>query len=221
METNLQKLNKPFNTRYKKLYDLQEKLLNELKTYSFDLSCREITDAIIARMDAFWLFAVKNKELLKRNTNAPADDFFTETVLLFFKAYFEQRYGDQILVYSEKNIAPKGNIPPIIKPDISILSKSGDPLAVVELKVNDAWKRNDIYTHLQNRKSDIKNINKNCFFGVISYWKFKHPYEGSENLNIIALREFLNAKTHEHRTLGQKVETILGEIDKVIEKSLA
>lgn len=224
MKAPLKELSKRFNAHYKQLYDLQEQQLNNMKAYSFDLSEREITDAIIARMDAFWFFATKNKALLGRNANAPAADFFTETVLLFFKAYFEQRYGNQIQVCSEKNIAPKGNIPKIIKPDISILSKSGEPLAVVELKVNDAWKRTDIYRHLSDRKANIQTINQNCFFGVISFWKFKDQKDSNidrnerkKDLNIVELKEFKSANKLNHVALDEKVETLIQQIDEIVE----
>lgn len=65
MEKTLLGIDSEFTTQYKGLLDIQRNIFEQLKHYQFDLSITEITDAIIARMDAFWFFNVNNnKEIL-------------------------------------------------------------------------------------------------------------------------------------------------------------
>jgi len=116
------------------------------------------------RMDSFWWFHYNNsKQLLKRKVNYRADDYFTETCLLFFKGYFEQK---GYLVDSEAKL-----LKPNIRPDITI-SKGDKTVAVIELKVSDGWKGKTIMQHLNDREKNIKNLVPDCYFGVIAYWDF-------------------------------------------------
>ena len=91
MENYLLNIDSAFTKQYRELLETQRSIFLLLKDYPFDLSKTEITDAIIARMDAFWHFNGQNKDLIERKTISTAADFFTETCLLFLKSYFEQK----------------------------------------------------------------------------------------------------------------------------------
>lgn len=201
-----------FNKQYKGLLDIQQTIYNELQTYPFDLEKDEITEAVINRMDAFWHFHWNNKELLGRKRNIIAAEFFTETCLLFFRAYYHKK--NDLTVSSEKNIIQekKG-----IYPDISIW-RGEDLLAVIELKISDGYNR-DMMNHLIERKRKIVEVKKELkFFGVISFWRFSN--DSPFGIPIIALKDHINKevenKTYNHPRTGEKVENLMKQINTVI-----
>ncbi len=158
--------------KYKSLLQVQYSIFEKLKSYTFDLSKTEITDAIIERMDAFWHFNINNKELLERRTNSVAADFFTETCLLFIKAYFENKHNGIYKVYSEEQIkTDPNNKRKHIKPDISI-KKNNKLVAAIEIKISNSFKRKSIDAHLKDRELQIKTFYPNAYFGVIAFWNF-------------------------------------------------
>jgi len=166
IEKNLLTIDSDFTNHYSSLLDVQKGIIDTLKNYPFDLSKTEITDAIIARMDAFWGFHINNsKVLLDRQTNVVAADFFTETCLLFIKLYFNGRYK----VKSEVNINT-GN-KNSIKPDITIW-KEDKLVAVIEIKVNNGYKGKNIMEHLIEREKQIIDLYPNTYFSVIAFWNF-------------------------------------------------
>lgn len=194
MEPTLAKLNGAFNAHYCELLKLQKDLYENLCRYSFDLSKREITDAIIERMNAFWYFGVNNnKEVLHRGVNPIAADFFTETVLLFLKAYFESKYADKVQVCSEVRLwGETDNSKSYILPDICMRKKTGEVMAVLELKVNEGWKSQTMRKHLSDRKAKIKELYPNSFFCVIAFFDFDKDGLIKKDLenNYIALEDF-------------------------------
>ena len=64
IEKNLLTIDSDFTNHYSSLLDVQKGIIDTLKNYPFDLSKTEITDAIIARMDAFWGFHINNSKVL-------------------------------------------------------------------------------------------------------------------------------------------------------------
>jgi len=203
---NLLEIDSQFTNQYQGLFDIQKNIIGQLKEYTFDLNKTEITDAIINRMDAFWYFHVRNnKELLERKTNTVAADFFTETCLLFIKLYFNNRFD----VKSEGNIRVI-NKKKSIRPDISIW-KNEQLLGVIELKVNDGWKRKEMHSHLTEREKQIKEIHPNTFFGVIAFWNFFDTTTDEWNNKYIGLKEFDNKNNPK---TGGLVENLLKSIEK-------
>lgn len=212
METNLLTIDSAFTSQYKTLLETQRSIFELLKTYSFDLSKTEITDAIISRMDAFWYFNVNNnKNILNRKTNTTAADFFTETCLLFFKSYFENKHGLKVL--SEKNI----NRGLVIKPDISIWDKEETKIiAVIELKISDGWKGKTMIRHLEEREEQIEKLHSKAFFGVIAFWNFFDEDIKGWNTKYFGLLEF--GRDNNHRRTGASIEHLIKEIEKSIKE---
>jgi hypothetical protein len=159
------------NQRYVGMLETQKSIFEQLKTYPFDLSKREMTDAILHRMDSNWVFNDGNNKFLGRNKKPSSADFFTETCLFFIKAYLEG-LGGNYQVRSEKtvNIVKSRNI---VKPDISIWK--GDSLVgVIELKTQNDWFRNTWEEHLKGRETQVKMASNTpgLFFAVIAHVNF-------------------------------------------------
>lgn len=205
MKNDLISINSAFVNQYKGLLGIQSDIISQLKEYSFDLSKLEITEAIIERMDGFWYFHVNNnKDLLGRNANTIAADFFTETCLLFVKLYFNGRY----VVKSEANI-DKGNRKSI-RPDISIW-KDDKLMAVLEIKVSNGWKSKNMMEHLKEREIQLKGLYPNIFFGVIAYWNFFDMEAKDWNKKYIGLKTF--DEKNQHPRTDASIEKILSQME--------
>lgn len=198
-----------FCNQYKELLDKQKKIFHDLIDYTYDLSKDEITQAIVQRMNSFWYFHVNNnKNLLNREVNTNAADFFTETCLFFVKAFF---YNYEVDVFSEKNIL-KGKSKKRLRPDISIW-KNDELIAVIELKVSDGWNRKNMLNHLEERRKSIQAIWPNAYFGAISYWSFS-------NIDEILYPDYIGFFIHKgekggHLPTGKTIELVLDRILKV------
>jgi len=212
MESDLKTIDNAFIAHYRKLIDIQKDVFNECKEYNFNLNSIEITQAVHDRMSAFWDFHVGNaKQILDRKINTGGSDFFTETCLLFLKAYFEQKYD--VIVTSEKSILKKGNS---LRPDISIWTKDYEEvLAVIELKINNGWKGKNIMTHLQEREENIKHYYPNSYFGVIAFWNFFEINSDWKN-KYVGLYKYDRHDRHE-KTNGY-VEDIMKNIELTIQQ---
>ncbi|WP_312332843.1 hypothetical protein [Sphingobacterium sp.] len=211
MNKDLVGLDRAFTNHYKELLDIQRVLYEQYKEYDFDLNKTEITEAVCQRMMAFWHFHYNNThELLIRNVTTPAADFFTETCMLFFKVFFEQRYSCR--VRSEKSIVKNKNA---VRPDLSIWNSDETKLlAAIELKVNDGWKRKDMETHLVDRESIVKYHYPNAYFGVISFWNFFNTEDHNWRVRNVGLVTYDQNNSHP-RTDGL-IEDIMKEIEKQI-----
>ncbi|MBC9812895.1 hypothetical protein H9Y05_10475 [Crocinitomicaceae bacterium CZZ-1] len=208
---NLTEIDDQFTKQYKELLDIQYNIKAQLNTYSFDLNKNEITEAVLNRMGAFWHFNVNNnKDILDRKTNTTAADFFTETCLLFIKSYFENKHGLQVT--SEKSLVRSRNS---IRPDISIW-RGEEVVAVIELKVNDGWKRKNMMEHLANREQQIKNCAPNAYFGVVSFWNFFEKKAPEWNKKYVGLLEWDEKSEKKHPPTGGLVENILKEIENIL-----
>lgn len=211
MKQNLTELDHKFSNHFKQLFEIQRELIEKYKSYEFDLDKTEITRAIHNRMSAFWYFNVHNtKELLRANITPPASDFFTQTCMLFFKVYFEQRY--EVLVCSEKSIVPGKKL---VRPDITIWSKNEVKLlASIELKVNNGWKKKEIKAHLEEREKKVKDASDGAYFGVIAFWNFFEKVEPEWKNKYVGLYEFNDNKNHPET--GAYVEDIMKQIEQNI-----
>lgn len=206
MSKNLLEIDSTFAQHYRTLIDIQRSIIKELKDYTFNLSNEEITDAVIERMYAFWHFNVtNNKEILHRNINTTAADFFTETCLLFFKAYFEK--NENFEVCSEKTIGYKTNV----RPDISIWNKN-ELIAVIELKVSNGWKGKSMLPHLYEREEQIKRIAPNAYFGVLAFWNFFDITGKNWNSKYFGLLNF--DESNKHLRTDSSIEKLILEINK-------
>lgn len=208
MGHSLKEIDEMFNNQYKGLLSIQEQVFKQLENYPFDLAGNEITQAVVDRMDSFWWFLYNNsKHLLKRKVNYKADDYFTETCLLFFKGYFEQK---GYLVESETKLNAN------IQPDITI--KKGDEIvAVIELKVSNGWKGKTMMEHLQEREASIIRIIPNCYFGVIAYWNFFSTKEYGWGKKYIGIKTF-NEKGN-HPMTETRIEDLIIDIEKHLKKN--
>lgn len=207
MNPNLLEIDKTFTEQYRSLLEIQKSVKAQLSTYNFDLEKTEITDAIINRMDAFWYFNFNNnKELLNRNVNTTAADFFTETCLLFLKAYFEQKMGYKVC--SEEVIAQN----PVIRPDITIW-KNEQLIAVIELKVSNGWKGKFILPHLEEREKIIKANHPTVYFGVLAFWNFFDTKNENWNTKYFGLR---NIEKNNHFRTDARVEAMIRMVNEVI-----
>ncbi|WP_313184169.1 hypothetical protein [Sphingobacterium siyangense] len=213
MTNNLKLIDDVFITHYRKLLEIQRNVFNECREYNFDLNSNEITQAIHDRMSAFWDFHVYNaKQILDRKINTGGADFFTETCLLFLKAYFEQKYN--VIVTSEKSLLKKGNS---MRPDISIWTADYEEvLAVVELKVNDGWKGKNIMAHLRDREEKIKILYPNSYFGVIAFWNF---FDESD-LNLDWRNKYVGLYRYDRHDRHEKTNGYVEDIMKSIELTL-
>ncbi|MDR2270378.1 MAG: hypothetical protein LBF27_05665 [Sphingobacterium sp.] len=218
MKSDLKAIDDAFIVHYRKLLEIQKNVFRECKGYKFDLDSHEITQAVHDRMSAFWDFHVYNaKQILDRRINTGGADFFTETCLLFLKAYFEQKYN--VIVTSEKSLLKKGNS---MRPDISIWTEGyGEVLAVIELKVNDGWKGKNIMAHLKDREDKIKALYPNSFFGVIAFWNFFD----TNDLNIDWRTKYVGLYRYDrydrHEKTNGYVEDIMKNIELVLPQNLA
>jgi len=218
MKSNLKAIDDAFIVHYRKLLEIQKNVFQECKEYNFDLDRHEITQAVHDRMSAFWDFHVYNaKQILDRRINTGGADFFTETCLLFLKAYFEQKYN--VIVTSEKSLLKRGNS---MRPDISIWTEGyGEVLAVIELKVNDGWKGKNIMTHLKDREDKIKALYPNSFFGVIAFWNFFD----TSTLNIDWRTKYVGLYRYDrydrHEKTNGYIEDIMKNIELVLPQNLA
>lgn len=212
MQNKLIELDRTFSDHFKRLFEIQKELLDIYNGYSFDLDSDEITESIHDRMQAFWYFNVHNTHLLlKGNITPSASDFFTQTCMLFFKAYFENRY--KVKVCSERNIS-KGK--KIIRPDISIWNeKENNVIAVIELKVNDGWKRSSMLDHLFERRRLIISEYPSASFHVIAFWDFPNSPIRESSTNYIGLYEFCDKG--EHKKTSDYVEHTMKSIEKAVE----
>lgn len=198
-----------FCNQYKELLDIQKKIFKDLIDYHYDLSKDEITQAIVQRMNSFWYFHVKNnKDLLHREVNTTAADFFTETCLFFVKAFFHKH---KLEVFSERNIL-KEKSKKSLRPYISIW-KNDELIAVIELKVSDGWNRKNMLNHLEERKKSIQAIWPNAYFGAISYWSFS-------NIDEILYPDYIGFFIHKgekggHLPTGKTIELLLDRILKL------
>lgn len=203
MGKNLERIDSVFVDQYKGLLAIQQSIFDQLKHYSFDLSKDEVTNAVISRMDAFWYFNVNNnKNILDRKINTTAADFFTETVMLFMKAYFEQK---GLKVVSEATL-PNSRI----RPDISIL-KDEKVIAVVELKVSDGYKRKNMHFHLVEREHKIKSLVPDCYFGVLAFWNFFDV-----NLEGVGRKYFGLLQYDNHQRTPWSIEMLIEQINKTV-----
>lgn len=208
MKNDLVKLDTAFTDHYRKLLEIQKDLYEQYKMYIFDLNKTEITEAVCQRMTAFWHFNYNNThELLARNVTTSAADFFTETCMLFFKVYFEQRYS--CIVRSEKSIVKSKKA---IRPDLSIWNSDETKLlAVIELKVNDGWKRKAMEAHLTERDNTIKSHFPNAYFGVISFWNFFNTEDNNWRTKYVGLQTY--DKTNSHPRTDGLIEDIMKQIE--------
>lgn len=206
MGNKLKEIDEIFNNQYKGLLSIQEQVFKQLENYSFDLAGNEITQAVVDRMDSFWWFHYNNsKHLLKRKVNYKADDYFTETCLLFLKGYFEQK---GYLVESEAKLLSAN-----IQPDITI--KKGERIvAVIELKVSNGWKGKTMMEHLQAREVSIKEHVPNCYFGVIAFWDFFPRDQSGRGTKYIGIKTF-NEKEN-HPMTQTRIEDLIIDIEKHI-----
>ncbi len=206
MKPGLVEIDSAFVNQYKNLLNIQQLINYQLSKYPFDLNKTEITDAIIARMDAFWFFNVNNnKEILDRKINTTSADFFTETCLLFLKSYFGQK---NLSVFSEKILAKSR-----IRPDISIWHKE-ELIAVIELKVSDGWKRKNIIPHIIEREQEVKKLYPHCFFGVLVFWNFFNISVDGWGTKYIGLKQWNEKENHPRTSVG--VEQMIKEIEQLI-----
>lgn len=168
---NLTAIESRFHQQYAGLLESQKSIFEVLKTYPFDLNGREMTDAILNRMDMLWVFNDGNNKLLGRSKNPSSADYFTETCLFFIKAYLENVDG-RFQVASELgvNLVKSRNI---VKPDISIW-REGKLVGAIELKTLNDWIRDSWQGHLEGREAQIKSVSNtpDLFFAVIAHWNF-------------------------------------------------
>lgn len=219
MNKSLVHIDNAFAEHYRQLFDIQNDLFGKYKLYAFDLNKTEITEAIRQRMMSFWYFNVWNtKNILERQSTPSGADFLTETCLLFFKAYFETKFKDKVVVNSEKSIVKKRNA---IRPDISVWNRNETELiAAIELKLNDNWKRGvTMQEHLAKRENDILIHYPRAYFAVVSFWNFFDTNHENWRTRYVGLYNF--DKANDHPSTGGYIEDIMKKIEEQIEKVIS
>ena len=170
----LAELNNQYTNNFQSLIETPKRLHQELVNYKFDLSKREITDAVIQRMDMNWWYAEEINNLLERKKKPSSADYFTESCLYFLKAYFKSE-GDIYQVRSEHSVN-KIKSRNIVKPDISIW-KDNTLLGAIELKTLNEWFRHTWRTDFENRENQLKQVSGNpnlifCSCGILELLRF-------------------------------------------------
>jgi hypothetical protein len=117
---------------------LKESAEEILKTYSFDLTKTEISEAILIRLKTYYVSQQDIKKILNKRYQTAGADFFVETVIFFLQLYF-QKQGGKYSVHSERQVKKKKNA---IRPDISIW-KGDEVVAIIECKTQLGWNRNN------------------------------------------------------------------------------
>lgn len=176
-----------FIHQYEGLVAAQRTVFKQLSGHPFDLNKREMTDAILRRMDANWYVSEETNKLLGRSKKPSSAEYFNETCLFFIKAYLEGlKKGFQ--VRAEQNIKVERSRQ-IVKPDISIL-KNDRLVGVVEMKTLNDWMRNTWESHLVQREAQVKAVSREpgLFFAVIAHWNFFDENAPSFNTKYFGLR---------------------------------
>lgn len=162
---NLTRIDKKHNNHYYHITEINKQILEELKSYKFDLEISEISDAIRNRMWTYYETHDNMKALLGKSQKQAAADFFVECCLFFLKAYFEANNSDYT-VKSEVIIWNEGRNN--IRPDITIWRKE-DLVATIEVKVQLGRKRLSWKDELRQREIEIKDKKPNSFFAVVCF----------------------------------------------------
>jgi hypothetical protein len=110
-----------------------------------------VTEAILARMGAFYDAQLAIKSWLGKRYVGAGADFFVETVLFFLKAYIE-RLPD-LEVASERAVARKRGAP---RPDITVW-RGEECVAFAECKTQLGWNRHGWRADFEERERRIRS----------------------------------------------------------------
>jgi hypothetical protein len=135
------------------LKNLYEKMI-KLKT--IDLNKKEISKAILIRLNSWYSLQNNIKKFLNKRYVAAGSDFFVETVIFYLKVVFEI-FGVKREVHSERQIVRRRGA---IRPDISIWDKDVVK-AIIECKTQLGWNRykwrDDFIKKEKKLKSEFPN----------------------------------------------------------------
>ena len=178
---NLKQIEKPYLDSLKSTFVSMQGVYNTAKTYPFDLSKKEISDAILQRLKTYYITQTEIKHFLDKKYVAAASDFFVESCLFYLKLYLESSKSD-LKAFSEKQIKAKKKA---IRPDISIW-RGDEVIAIIECKTQLGWNRNN-WEEEYHRRNNILLLdfpNAKSFLLVMT----------GENWGGFGEHEFLNSK---------------------------
>lgn len=145
---------KSLDNQYKQLVNLYE----EMKSYaSISLEERDITKAILLRMQAYHDTQNKIKGFLNKRYLSAASDFFVEAIAFYLKLIFDKK-GIDFEVHSERQIIRRRGA---IRPDISVW-KNGEVVATIECKTQLGWNRDKWEEDFKKRESKLKEAFPNA-----------------------------------------------------------
>ena len=122
-----------------------------------DLSAKDITHAILLRLQSFSLSQENVKNELSKIYAAPIADFFVETVCFYLNVVF-RKLAPSLIVTSEKNIMrQRGSM----RPDISIW-QGETVVAAIECKTQLGWNRNGWLLNFEERERKLTNFFPNA-----------------------------------------------------------
>lgn len=123
-----------------------------LEAYPFNLQGTEISEAIIARLNAYYQTQQEIKVLLQKRVATAGADFFVESVLFFLKSFLNTQRSE-LKVHSELSIVRrKGSL----RPDISIW-RDDEVVAIVECKTQLGWARNHWEAAFEERERKLRS----------------------------------------------------------------
>ncbi len=136
------------NNQFNQLVNLYDEIRSNV---SISLDEREITKAIILRMNAYYATQNKIKNFLNKRYISAASDFFVETIVFYLKLILDKNHIDYE-VHSERQIKPKRGA---IRPDISVW-KDDEVVFIIECKTQLGWNRHNWEKDFQEREIRLK-----------------------------------------------------------------
>ncbi|MEO8231475.1 MAG: hypothetical protein ABI638_04290 [Ignavibacteriota bacterium] len=139
---------KSLRATFKQLENSHQNIKNN---YKFDLTKTEITEAILARLKAYYLTQGQIKTFLDKRYLTAGSDYFVEIILFFLRLYL-QSIGGKLEAHSERQIKKDKNS---IRPDISIW-RQNKLIGIIECKTQLGWNRNNWEKEYLDRDLKLK-----------------------------------------------------------------
>ncbi|MGC4233818.1 MAG: hypothetical protein QM594_12645 [Niabella sp.] len=150
--TLLKDFDKSYRDSVRTTFDQLEKSYTAIANgYQFDLTKKEVTEAILERLKNYCLTQNLTKNFLNKRYQAPLADYFVETVLFFLRLYLKSQ-DRHLEAHSERQIKRTRNA---IRPDISVWY-GNEVVAIIECKTQLGWNRNGWEQDYISREQKLK-----------------------------------------------------------------
>lgn len=188
-------VNQAYSQLFESLKEASELFESEVRGYNSDAAFRlsqKATKFITSWMRDYYLFQKQFDALFGRSLMQPAADQFTAVVALTLQKYLSAMNSKGI-VKSESNLEKKRGS---LHPDISIWSKNGTLLAVIECKTNLGRQRTTWKKQYDVRTKEYCKLNREClsFLCVLTQRNWEVSWEEFSNSSLAGKRWFCLSK---------------------------